>query len=189
MSKSAIPWDELSPQDKKDHLDLYNLYDEKGFAYFYVHLFGMLHDLAYRILKGRTGYHEIANDCFVDIWKKKKKFRTPDLLRNYHVVAARNKCLNYLESTPDHTELPPDDGIPFGPEADPQRQIEAKECYILAIADIAKLSPRDKKIMEAKVEGKKNLEIARELNLSQQHIASIIAKIRKSLTKRFPRYR
>lgn len=50
------------------------------------------------ILKGSPASEEIVHDTFLKVWRKKKKFRSLDKLKGYHIVVAKRKCLNYLNS-------------------------------------------------------------------------------------------
>lgn len=189
MKKSFTSWDKLSSGDKKKHLDLYNKFDssdKSGFEFFYNHLFRMVRNVPYKILKGAPGYHEITNDCFIDTWNKKIKFTTPEKLKNYLMSAARNKSLNYLKSARKPKDISSYDEDQIKHTEDPHRQMEAKDIYRLVHNHLNKLPAHYKEILKAKIDGKKNLEIAQELNLSQQQIASIISKARKWLIRRLP---
>ena len=61
--------------------------------------------LSYYLLKDRVQAESIVNDVIFHLWEVRDKLELVPPLRNYLIIAVRNKCLNYLALKQQETEI------------------------------------------------------------------------------------
>lgn len=145
---------------------------EKYFAPFCVY--------AISFVKDREVAKDIVSDVFVSMWIRKDEIDFDSkLIVAYIKTAVRNKAINYLiqlktEETYKETIIKSD-----RPEAALSNQIHTTtELHELLQASLKKLPSNYREVFIKKyLEGKKNIEIAQELNLSTKSIERYNQKI------------
>ena len=80
-----------------DYVQAFNLGDEKGFDFLFRQFFGPLSYYAYQQIHNENDAEDIVQDCFVDLWKRRKKLKDIEFIKAYLYRAVRNQCLLYLK--------------------------------------------------------------------------------------------
>ena len=57
----------------------------------------LLFSIAYNMLGSVDAAEDIVQDCFVDLWKRRKKLKDIEFIKAYLYRAVRNQCLLYLK--------------------------------------------------------------------------------------------
>ena len=142
---------------------------------------------------------DLVQDCYVKLWEKRSKINTNQSVESLLFVMLRNRCLNYLRdqrmritereiSKIGENELQHLYQLDFtGKE---ERTLEEK--LILAMQSSIEHLPEKRKLVfiKTKVEGKKNKEVAGELNISvkavEKHLHQAKEQIRTEMLQKFP---
>ena len=80
------------------HLELLRQGSQRGLKYVMEQHMRALTYFAFRMVKDDTVAEEIVQDGFVKVWEARERFASPEKLKAFLFIAARNACLNYLES-------------------------------------------------------------------------------------------
>ena len=149
------------------------LNDEHAFEGIYREYFIPLFRFCYAIVKEKAPAEEIANDVFLNLWKRRDSLPPIDRLKVYLYVSAKNHCLNYLSRYRRQPSVDLDtlreDAVKF--QADPESLLIRAETMKRVIAAIDQLPPKCKLIFKLiKEDGLKYKEVARLLDLSVKTI-------------------
>jgi RNA polymerase sigma-70 factor (ECF subfamily) len=143
--------------------------------------------------------NDLVQDCFVRLWEKRQTIDPRQSVESLLFVMLRNRCLNYLRdkkndliekkiSALEETELQHLYQLDFtGRE---EKSIE--EQLIEAIKEAVEELPEKRKLVfiGAKIEGKKNKDVAEELGISvkavEKHLHQAKEQIRKEMLAKFP---
>ena len=143
--------------------------------------------------------NDLVQECFVRLWEKRQTISANQSVESLLFVMLRNRCLNYLRdrkndltgsslSTMAETELQHLYQLDFtGRE---EKTLEEK--LIEAIRNSVEKLPekRQQVFVKAKIEGKKNKEVAEELGISvkavEKHLHQAKEQIRKEMLEKFP---
>jgi RNA polymerase sigma-70 factor (ECF subfamily) len=143
--------------------------------------------------------NDLAQDCFVKLWEKRSTIKDSQSVESLLFVMLRNRCLNYLRDqklhwadknlyTLDENELQHLFQLDFmGRE-----EASLKEQLLFSIQQsVDKLPAKRKEVfVKAKMEGKKNKEVADELGISvkavEKHLHQAKEQIRQEMLLKFP---
>jgi len=147
---------------------------------------------AIQFVKEQEMAEDIVQSLFMNLYEKKESLQIKNLTKNYLYKSVSNRCLNYLESQKIRMENNPfiQDSLISDPD-DPLKQVEFIEFENKFLEVLEFLSPKCRQIFEkSRMEGKKNKDIAKELNLSKRtvetHISQALKIMRKKLVKYLP---
>ena len=143
--------------------------------------------------------NDLAQDCFVKLWEKRSSIKTSQSVESLLFVMLRNRCLNYLRDQKLHSKginlhLLEENELQHLFQLDFIGKEEAKleEQLILAIRESVDKLPEKRKnvFIKAKIEGKKNKDVADELGISvkavEKHLHQAKEQIRQEMLLKFP---
>lgn len=138
---------------------------------------------AYKYLQDLEAARDIVQECFLQIYESRRSISIHTSLKSYLFTAVRNRCLNQLKQKKVkekyRNSIRSEVNIS---ELDLEEMIEAVELEEAIYKVVAGLPERCKQIFTmSRVDGKKNHEIASELNLSIRTVETQISKALKSL--------
>ena len=143
--------------------------------------------------------NDLVQECFVKLWEKRSTIKPAQSVESLLFVMLRNRCLNYLRdqkihgaekniNTLEENELQHLYQLDFtGKE---EKTLEEK--LVEAIRKSVENLPEKRKIvfLKAKIEGKKNKEVAEELGISvkavEKHLHQAKEQIRQEMLQKFP---
>ncbi len=143
--------------------------------------------------------NDLVQECFIKLWEKRSSISLTQSVESLLFVMLRNRCLNYLRDKKLHTTEKKIDAIGenelqhlyqldfIGKE---EKTIE--EQLIVAIRKSVEKLPEKRKLVftKAKLEGKKNKEVAEELGISvkavEKHLHQAREQIRQEMLLKFP---
>jgi len=143
--------------------------------------------------------NDLVQECFVKLWEKRTTIKSTQSIESLLFVMLRNKCLNYLRDHKLHiierdinkleeNELQHLYQLDFiGKE---EKTLE--ESLIEAIRESVDNLPEKRKLVfiKAKIEGKKNKDVAEELGISvkavEKHLHQAKEQIRTEVLEKFP---
>ena len=143
--------------------------------------------------------NDLVQECFVKLWEKRNTIKTTQSIESFLFVMLRNKCLNYLRDQKLHY-LEKDIASIKENELQHLYQLDftgreeksVEERLIEAIrASVEKLPEKRKLVfIKAKIEGKKNKDVAEELGISlkavEKHLHQAKEQIRQEVLLKFP---
>jgi len=143
--------------------------------------------------------NDLVQECFIKFWEKRTSINTSQPVENLLFVMLRNRCLNYLRDQKIHALEK--NLFPIG-ENELQHLFQLdfigkeetilEEQLIVAIRESVDKLPEKRKIVftKAKIDGKKNKEVADELGISvkavEKHLHQAKEQIRKEMLLKFP---
>ena len=95
----------MIPIDEKHIIKKLKAGDNESYKYIYDYHYVALCKLSYYLLKDRVQAESIVNDVIFHLWEVRDKLELVPPLRNYLIIAVRNKCLNYLALKQQETEI------------------------------------------------------------------------------------
>lgn len=145
------------------------------------------------LLQDEAVAEDLSQDIFVRIWKNRADLATVDNLNAYLYRAARNAAYQYVRKEllmREYQEKRQEFAACAGSTFDGRQEetIYANELQAFIQITIDKMPPQRKKIYEmSRHDGKKNEEIAQELNISKRtvenHLTQALADIRQTVKK------
>jgi len=143
--------------------------------------------------------NDLVQECFVKLWEKRTTISSSQSVESLLFVMLRNRCLNYLRDQKMHLT---DQKITAIGESELQhlyqldftgreeKTLEEKLIEALQLS-IEKLPEKRKLVfIKAKIEGKKNKEVAEELGISvksiEKHLHQAKEQIRLEMIQKFP---
>jgi len=143
--------------------------------------------------------NDLVQECFVRLWEKRTTISASQSVESLLFVMLRNRCLNFLRDQKLHSS---EKSIDLIGENDLQHLYQLdfagkeektlEENLIDAIRASVDNLPEKRKLVftKAKIEGKKNKEVAEELSISvkavEKHLALAKEQIRKEMLVKFP---
>lgn len=143
--------------------------------------------------------NDLVQECFVKLWEKRSAIKPNQSVESLLFVMLRNRCLNYLRDHKLHT---------IGKDINKLEENELQHLYQLdftgreektmeenlieAIRESLDNLPEKRKLVfvKAKIEGKKNKEVAEELGISvkavEKHLHQAKEQIREEMLLKFP---
>ena len=145
------------------------------FDYFYPSLC----EYSYQILKDKMDAEDVVLDVFIFIWKNSDRINIGKSIRSYLFTSVRNRSLNYLRSIRSEAL---DQALDI-PVLDPALiDIDIKDISTVISAALDTVSERARSVWKMKRdEGRTNLEIAHQLNVSEKTVEADVTRIRKLL--------
>lgn len=142
---------------------------------------------------------DLVQECFIKLWEKHSSIKVTQSVESLLFVMLRNRCLNYLRDQKIHSS---EKSLYMIEENELQHlfqldfmgkeEMTIEEKMIIAIRESVDKLPEKRKMVfiKAKIEGKKNKEVAEELAISlkavEKHLQQAKAQIRKEILLKFP---
>jgi RNA polymerase sigma-70 factor (ECF subfamily) len=150
-------------------------------------------------LQDQAQANDLVQECFVRLWEKRSTIEISQSVESLLFVMLRNKCLNYLR---DHKLHDFEKDIESIKENELQHLYQfdfigkeeksVEERLIEAIQQSIEKLPEKRRLVfiKTKVEGKKNKEVAEELDISvkavEKHLHQAKEQIRQEMLLKFP---
>lgn len=176
MDNRDIPllFDLISKDDREAFNKLFHAYFERlvNYAAIYLETFPDAED--------------IVAEFFMQLWRKRGSLSNIKSPVPYLYIAVKNRCLNHLRNSDKKVceKVKEDDGLGFWP-----MDIEAQELKKVLISAIKAL-PEQRKVVFIlmKMNGYKNIEVAKELNISVRTVENQLYKAVKQLAESLSGY-
>lgn len=95
----------MNPIDEKDIIKKLKEGDNEAYKYLYDYHYVALCKLSYYMLKDKMQAESIVSDVIFHLWEVRQNLELNAPLRNYLIIAVRNKCLNYLALKQQEVEI------------------------------------------------------------------------------------
>ena len=95
----------MNPVDEKIIIKKLKAGDNDAYKYLYDYHYVALCKLSYYMLKDKAQAESIVSDVIFHLWEIRKNLVLVPPLRNYLIIAVRNKCLNYLALKQQEVEI------------------------------------------------------------------------------------
>ncbi len=127
-----------------------------------------IYSLGMHLTRSEILSEEIVQDVFLKVWEKREQLSDIDYFNAWLRTVARNTCSNYLRSMAMEKLTMKRYAVDSASEtASPEDEITSKEFEQIINAAIRQLPPQQKKVyLLSRQSGKKQEEIAREMNIS-----------------------
>jgi len=137
--------------------------DLKAFKQFFEAFYPSVCVFAQKYLKDIYVAEDLAQEAFIEFWKQKKNFNDIKAIKGFIYTVTRNKCLNHIKlknirENILNNALSNNDYF--------YELILEEETYSYVYKTVNTLAPQSRKIVWLSLEGKKNQEIADQLNIS-----------------------
>ena len=96
----------MNPVDEKIIIKKLKAGDNEAYKYLYDYHYVALCKLSYYMLKDKIQAESIVSDVIFHLWEIRENLELVPPLRNYLIIAVRNKCLNYLALKQQEVEAP-----------------------------------------------------------------------------------
>lgn len=150
-------------------------------------------------INDRAQANDLVQDCFMRLWEKRQTIDPRQSVESLLFVMLRNRCLNHLRDqkndlTDQKISIPGENELQHLYQLDftGREEKSLEEQLIEAIRESVEELPEKRKLVfiKAKVEGKKNKEVAEELGISvkavEKHLHQAKEQIRKEMLAKFP---
>jgi len=159
---------------------------EKGFAVLFKRYYGPLCSHVTRFVYSREIAQDIVSDVFLNFWKKKLYETVTSTFRAYLYTAVRNSAYNHLKQEFGE-KLEPADDEQWVEDLDPQSILLLNELMTRIERSIDTFPPQCQKVfLLSRFEGRKNREIAAELEIRpktvEAHMMKALGILRKTLS-------
>lgn len=150
-------------------------------------------------IQDKAQANDLVQECFMRLWEKRSTIQPHQSVESLLFVMLRNRCLNYLRDQ--KSELI-DRSFNTLAETDLQHlyqldftgheEMKLEESLLEAIRESVENLPKKRKLVfiKAKIEGKKNKEIAEEMGISvkavEKHLHQAKEQIRQEVIGKFP---
>lgn len=84
------------PVDMESMLHAFRKGEEIAFDYFFRQYFSSLSLFAYKLINDEQESEDIVQDCFVQLWKKRKSLQHIDAVKSYLYTAVKNRCMDAI---------------------------------------------------------------------------------------------
>ncbi|MBN1188017.1 MAG: RNA polymerase sigma-70 factor [Bacteroidales bacterium] len=125
---------------------------------------------ASNIILDFTFAEDLVQEVFLNLWEKPENLKNEYALKTYLYNAVKNKCLNYLEHSrvvKRHNEYTQNE---LNNTSEINNLIIEEETYRLIYNAINELPAQCKNVLMLSINGLKNSEIAKELNISENTV-------------------
>lgn len=95
----------MNPIDEKTIIKKLKAGDNEAYRYLYDYHYVALCKLSYYMLKDKMQAESIVSDVIFHLWEVRQNLELTPPLRNYLIIAVRNKCLNYLALKQQEVEI------------------------------------------------------------------------------------
>ena len=153
----------------------------KDLKSFFESFYPQVYRLAQKYLNDKFISHDMAQESFVGFWMKINDFSTIESAKKYIYTSVKNRCLNHLRDSKKLTPLELDS---FEKENFIRDAIIENETYKLIYDAIADLSPQSQRVIEYSLDGLKNAEIAKILDISINTVKTIKLRAFESMRSR-----
>jgi len=163
--------------------------DESSYSKLFHKYYVVLVVFATRYVKDMEIAKEIIQDFFVHLFEIHDSLIINTSLRSFLFQSIKNRCLNHIKHIQIHEKHI--GNLETNQESNPgiEDKIGEAELEIQIFKHIKKLPPKCKDIFEmSRFEGKKNLEIAENLNISKRTVETQISKALKILRDNLKEY-
>ncbi len=135
----------------------------KAFKFFFEDFYPSVCVFANKYVKDMDLAEDITHEAFIEFWKIKEKFVDLRSRKGFIYTVTRNKCLNSIKQWSNQDKklkagLPSEDYF--------HEMVMEEETYRIVHLAVNKLAPQSRRIICLSMEGKKNQEIADQLNVS-----------------------
>ena len=143
--------------------------------------------------------NDLVQECFVKLWEKHSTIKATQSVESLLFVMLRNRCLNYLRNQKTHLSERNINQVEenelqhlFQLDFIGKEEITLEEQMLIAIRESVDKLPEKRKIvfLKAKMEGKKNKEVADELGISikavEKHLHQAKEQIKNEMQLKFP---
>jgi len=150
-------------------------------------------------IKDQAQANDLVQECYVKLWEKRSTIKISQSVESLLFVMLRNKCLNYLRDQKLHDfekdiESIKENELQHLYQLDfiGKEEKSVEERLIEAIQQSIEKLPEKRKLVfiKTKVEGKKNKEVAEELDISvkavEKHLHQAKEQIRQEMLLKFP---
>lgn len=145
--------------------------DEQAFGIIFRQWYPRACRVAYRILGDMMLSRDVAQDTFVEWWKRRENFQTIEASRSFVYVSVKNKSLTWLR---DHgKEVYPDEGLPDVFDSDFDAWVVEEEAVAALWDAIERLPEQSAHVMRMVAAGKRNKEIAELLGISVNTVKTL----------------
>jgi RNA polymerase sigma-70 factor (family 1) len=158
----------MEPVNSPDHLIQKN--DIKAFKLFFESFYRSVCVFAYNYIKDENLAEDIAQEAFIEYWKKKENFEDIKAVKGFIYKVTKHKCLNNIKRR-NITESLLKHEI-FSNEYFYELILE-EETYKIIHQSVNKLAPQSQKIVWLSMEGIKNQEIADQLRISLNTVKTL----------------
>lgn len=175
------------PYNEKNLLSRVSDGDEHAFRQLFDQYRNKIYSLGMHLTRSEILSEEIVQDVFMKVWEKRGQLPAINYFNSWLRTIARNTCSNYLRNLAIEKLALSRYSLNHDSEtASPENAVVAKEYEQIIDAVISKLSPQQKKVyLLSRRLGKKQEEIAQELNISiytvKEYMKQAQRTIRKSL--------
>ncbi len=172
--------------------------DEKAFRKLFDSYYQLLYAYARKFVEEDIA-HDVVQDLFATIWQKADQIHIRTSVQNYLISGVRNNCLHWLEKQKvrkkyineltiklaiNEINFYTDSNTNYNSLIEAEIQGKMQEA-------VSRLSPQCRKIfIMSRMEGRKNREIAEELNISvktvEKHLSKSLKKIKGELKEYLP---
>ena len=138
---------------------------------------------AYKYLQDLEAARDIVQECYLHMYETRASISIQTSLKAYLFTSVRNRCLNQVKHEQVREKYRQSIRSEFNPtDQDPDGMMDAVELEARIYDIVSSLPGKCRQIfVMSRVDGKKNQEIAGELNLSVRTIETQISKALKSL--------
>lgn len=142
--------------------------DERAFRVLFNKYYASLCLFAESFLKDNEAAADIVQETFIKYWAKHADFDNSYKIRSFLYVVTRHTCLNYLRDHQLRVDISECEKI----ESDDffEKKIIEEEAYRLFYAAIEELPSQMRKVIYYALDGLRNGEIAREMNISEHAV-------------------
>lgn len=134
------------------------------FQYIYDHFFRMLVGYAYKFINVENDAEDIVQEVFLQLWTKRDTLYERKTLLRLLYTCVRNRCIDYLKhQTVEQACL---SEMAKATEKDIDGEVFAAEIYSRLFLYIDNLPPRQRMLIQLAIDGKRNYEIAEEMQIS-----------------------
>ena len=150
-------------------------------------------------IKDHAQANDLVQECFVKLWEKRSTIKISQSVESLLFVMLRNKCLNYLRDQKLHDFKKDIESIKenelqhlYQLDFIGKEEKSVEESLIEAIRESVENLPEKRKLVfvKTKIEGKKNKEVAEELDISvkpvEKHLHHAKDQIRHEKLLTFP---
>ncbi len=152
-----------------------------NFKYFFEEFYPALCMFACKYVDSVEIAHDMVQEAFIKCWKNFDKFDSKLAVKLFLYTLTRNESLNYLK----HKKVELKSQKRIAAEMYFKEQVIEQESYLLLNQAITELPPQGRRIIELALEGLKNHEIAKKMNISINTVKTIKARAYKVIRSKF----
>ncbi len=138
-------------------------WSKQKYKEFYSEFYPALYSFTCKFLGDNTIAKDIVQDAFIYLWERRSRIISIPSAKSYLYKYVQNRSLNYIRdnrliSNPGHEFMETEKHF--------QESVIETETYDLLYKEMRKLSSQEQKVIELSLNGKKNNEIANNLNIT-----------------------